>query len=131
MTFSSSIKSFLRCFCTKNIHFILTVLKDLLLSSGSVESNPGPNENRRNTLSFAMWNLDSLPARDYSRIPVIESLQAVHNFDLFAVCESSLNELISSDEIFIHGFSPDPIRADKHLATHNGGVCLYFKENIP
>ena len=42
----------------------------LLISSGSVETNPVPNPNSQNSLSFAMWNLDSLPARDYSRIPI-------------------------------------------------------------
>ena len=41
-----------------------------------------------------MWNLDSLPEREFSRIHIVESLQAVHKFDIFAVCESSLNEFI-------------------------------------
>ena len=78
-----------------------------------------------------MWNLDSLPARDFSRIPVIEGLQSIHDFDLFAICESSLHDLISNDDLFIHGFSPEPYRADKPLNAHSGGVCLYYKENIP
>ena len=78
-----------------------------------------------------MWNLDSLPARDYSRIPVIESLKAVHDFDLFAICESSLNKSISNDNLNINGFSPEPLRADKSLALALTSHCLYFKENIP
>ena len=60
-----------------NLKFILYVLQILLISSGSVEVNPRPN-----------------------------------------------------DKIFIHVFSPDPFRADKPLYAHNGGVCLYYKENI-
>ena len=67
----------------------------LLISSGSVETNPGPYTNSQNRLSFAMWNLDSLPARDYSRIPIVESLQVVHNF-----------ELIPDESVSIHGFTP-------------------------
>ena len=125
------VKKILACFSIKNFHFFLTVLSILLVSSGSVETNPGPNSDRKSTLSFAMWNLDSLPARDYSRIPVIESLQAVHDFDMFAICESSLHEQISNDNLLIHGFAPEPLRADKPSTAHNGGVCLYFKENIP
>ena len=78
-----------------------------------------------------MWNLDSLPARDFSRIPVIEGLQSIHDFDLFAICESSLHDLITHEDLFIHGFSPEPYRADKPLNAHSGGVCLYYKENIP
>ena len=92
----------------------------------SVETNPGPNSNRTNTLSFAMWNLD-----DYSRIPVFESLQAVYDFAIFAICKSSLHELICNENLLIHGFSPEPLRADKPSTAHKGGVCLYFKEYIP
>ena len=131
MLTTSLVNTFSVRFLIKNLHFILTVMEILLVFSGSVETNLGPNPNSKNTLSFALWNLDSLPARDYSRIPVIDSLQAVHNFDLFAICESSLNELISNDNLLIHGFSPKPLRADKSLTAHNGGVCLFFKENIP
>ena len=105
-----------------NLKFILYVLQILLISSGSDEVNPGPNENIKNTLSFAMWNLDSRP--------VMESLQTVHNFDLLAICESSLSTQIPNDKIFIHGFSPDPFMADKPLHAHNGGVCLYYKDHI-
>ena len=77
-----------------------------------------------------MWNLDSPPARGFSRIPVIESLPTVHKYDLLAICESPLSTQIPDDKIFIHRFSPDPFRADKPLYAHNGGVGLYYKENI-
>ena len=36
---------------------------------------------------------------------------------------------IPNEDIFINGFSPDPFRADK--PARNGGVCVYFKENLP
>ena len=90
----------------------------------------GPKDTKKK-LSFAVWNLDSIPAREYARIPLIESFQATYNFDFFGVCESSLTEGIPNENIHIDGFSPDPIRADKPDDTRNGGVCLYFKENLP
>ena len=55
----------------------------LLISSGSVETNPGPNTNSLNELSFAMWNLDSLPARDYSRIHIVECLHRAFTLLIF------------------------------------------------
>ena len=79
------------------------MLGTLLVMAG-IETNPGPTS-RRN-LSFAVWNLDSLPARDYARIPLIESLQAEHSFDIFGVCESALNSGIPNDSILVEGFSP-------------------------
>ena len=114
----------------KNALFFIIVLNILLLISG-IEVNPGPNFSKQSKLSFAIWNLDSIPARDFARIPLIESFQASYNFDIFGVCESLLNKNIKNDDILINGFSPDPFRADKPENTRNGGVCLYFKENLP
>ena len=111
-----------------NVAFRLLVLGTLLVMAG-IETNPGPTS-RRN-LSFAVWNLDSLPARDYARIPLLESLQAEHSFDIFGVCESALNSGIPNDSILVEGFSPDPFRADKADGTRNGGVCLYYREDLP
>ena len=115
-------------FMESNVAFRLLVLGTLLVMAG-IETNPGPTS-RRN-LSFAVWNLDSLPARDYARIPLIESLQAEHSFDIFGVCESALNSGIPNDSILVEGFSPDPFRADKADGTRNGGVCLYYREDLP
>ena len=111
-----------------NVAFRLLVMSVLLLMAG-IESKPGPS-NKRN-LSFAVWNLDSLPARDYARIPLLEAFQAEYNLDIFGVCESALNASISNDSILVEGFSPDPIRADKDDDERNGGVCLYFREDLP
>ena len=107
------------------------VLMSLLIISGSVEINPGPNNENTRRLSFAVWNLDSIPAREYARIPLIETLQATYSFDLFGVCESSLRPDIPNEDICIGGFSPEPFRSDKPINTRNGCVCLYYKENLP
>ena len=101
------------------------MLITLLITSGSVELNPGPFETKIKNLSFAVWNLDSIPAREYARIPLIETLQSTYNFDIFGVCESSINPHISNENIFISDFSPEPFRPDKAEVTRNGGVCTY------
>ncbi len=54
--------------------------------SGTVVVNPGP-ASKNTKLSFAVWNLDSIPARDFARIPLIETFQATYDFDIFGVCE--------------------------------------------
>ena len=108
--------------------FRLSVISMLLLMAG-IESNPGPGQKKN--LSFAVWNLDSLPARDYARIPLLESFQAEYKFDLFGVVESALKTSIPIEDILVEGFSPDPIRADKADDTRNSGVCLYFQEDLP
>ena len=132
-TIPRSIKYLLTCSFIKykNLIFFFTVLQILLFISGTVEVNLGPDKSKKTNLSFAVWNLDSIPARDFARIPLIETLQATYDFDIFGVCESFLNNDISNEDILIRGFSPDPFQADKPVNTRNGGVCLYFKENWP
>ena len=103
----------------------------ILLVISGIEINPGPNISKKSKLSFAVWNLDSIPARDFARIALIESFQASYNFDIFGVCESLLNKKIRNEDILINGFSSEPLRADKPENTRNWGVCLYFKENLP
>ena len=84
-----------------NFAFMLFVSIMLLIMAG-IESNPGPQSKK--ILSFAVWNLDSLPARDYARIPLIESFQAEYKFDMFGVVESALTANVSKDSILVEGF---------------------------
>ena len=103
----------------------------LLMLAGDIESNPGPKSGGK--LSFAVWNLNSLLARDGSKISLIEGLQDSMGFHLFGVCESWLNDDATNDKINIGGFAPDPFRADCPKANDHprGGVCLYYKEDLP
>ena len=49
----------------------------IILLSGDVELNPGPE-----TLDFCCWNLKSIIAYDFLRIPLTEAYNAVYNHDL-------------------------------------------------
>ena len=103
----------------------------LLIVSGSVHPNPGPQNKSR--LSFGVWNLDSLLAREGCKIDQIEAIQSIHKFDIFGVVESYLNDLTSNEKLKIDGFSPVPFRKDSIGANIHpkGGVCLYFRDDTP
>ena len=45
--------------------------------------------------------------------------------------ESLLNKSIEDDEIHIEGSSEEIFRSDHPSGNKVGGVCLYFKENLP
>lgn len=109
-----------------------TVTNLLLTTFGTIERNPGPISSC-NKVKFATWNVDSLLARDGSKISIIEGLDACHNFDMFGICESYLTDKIPENDLKISGFSPLPFRADSKevLTRTRGGVCLYFKEHLP
>ena len=84
----------------------------LLIISG-IEVDPGHVLSKKTKLSFAVWNLDRIPAREFERILLNETFQATYDFDLFGVCESLSNKDIVKGDILINGFSPDPLRVDK------------------
>ena len=100
-------------------------METLLIILVRVEVNPGPATKKTNLL-FAVWNLDSIPARDYATIPLVESSQGTYQFHIFWVCESLLNK-----NILTTGFSAQGLPTDKPENIRNGGVCLYFKEYLP
>ena len=110
-----------------------SVIKLMLVTFGTIERNPGPN----NHLKFATWNIDSLLTRDGIKKSMIEGLDSCHKFDMFGVCETYLTKKIADEDISISGFSDKPFRADCKIGTDDedarprGGVCLYFKESLP
>ena len=91
--------------------------------------NPGPTDCN---LKFFHWNLDSLTAHDNSKLSLIEAYNSVFNCDLIAISDTRLDRSISNEKIQIKGSSCDILRSDHPSDTRNpGGVCLYYKENIP
>ena len=72
--------------------------------------------------------------RTGSKITLIEILQANSDFHFsFGVCESWFNYDVSNDKIEISDFAPEQFRADYPKANEDprGGVCLYYKEDLP
>ncbi len=82
------------------VYFPICITHILLLMSGNVHPNPGPTINReKNTkkLHFGIWNADSIVARNFAKIPLLEALQEVENFDIFGICESMLSDSYSTN----------------------------------
>ena len=105
------------------------IIKFNLVRSGNVHENPGPNDCN---LKFFHWNLDSLTARNNTKISLIEAYNSVFNYDLIAVSDTRLNQSIDSEDIRIEGFSNEMFRSDHPTnSIVPGGVCIYYKENVP
>ena len=82
-----------------------------------------------NSLKFCHWNLNSILARDKTKITLTEAYNSIFHYDLFA--ESLLNESVENNDLFIEGFSKEIFRNDHPSGNKVGGVCLFFKQNIP
>ena len=101
----------------------------LLRLAGDIHSNPGSVKNVKN-LSFCHWNLNSINARDGNKISLIEAYSLVMHFDLLAVSETFLDTSVEEEKLFIQSFSKEIWRSDHLRDTNQGGVCLYFKEDL-
>ena len=110
---------------------LASLLLLLLLLCGDISQNPGPNRGP-SRITFGFWNVNSILAREGSKIPFIESYQSDIKFDIFGVCESALNDKNLMGDISIQGFS-EPFRSDAIRSNNHaqGGVLLYFRENLP
>ena len=109
------------------IHYLIIHFWLQLVLSGDIESNPSPITTQLNgRINFGFWNLNSILARDGSKLNQLEVLQSCNNFDLFGICKSFLSDKIDNKELEINGFSPEPFRADSPLSNVHpmGGVCI-------
>ena len=62
---------------------------------------------------------------------MIEVYDAINKYDVIAVSESMLDSTIKNDDIFIEGFSKDIYRSDHPGDTKIGGVCGYYRNELP
>ena len=117
ISFSSFI---LLCGCV--FTFFLTLI---LLLSGDVEVNPGPPK----SLTLNIGHINARSLNDEDKFEEIASLGHVHTYTIFAVSETWLNHLISSDSFSIPGFSP-MFRLDRRDGRRAGGVALFTSMSI-
>ena len=113
-----------------SVKYFIEIFLNLFLQHGDIETNPGPRTYHSQYFSFCHWNLNSLPAHNYSKVPLLQAFNALHKFDLICLSESYLNSSITMDEksLIIDGYKL--IRADHPSDTRRGGVCIYHKETM-
>ena len=74
-------------------------------------------------------DFNSICARDKIKIP-IEAYNSVFHYDLIALSETNLNGTIHNEEILIEGNNKEIFRNDHLSGDKQGGVCIYFEENL-
>ena len=99
---------------------------DLLFIDGDVHLNPGPPHNH--DFKFMHWNVNSLPAHNFSRIPLIQAHNSIHNFHLIGITETALNSSITDDQLDFPGYSA--IRCDLPANDTHGGVLIFHKIDL-
>ena len=113
------------CFPMTN-HFSGLIIALTLMLSNDIEKNPGPPGN---LLKFMCWNLNSLPKDNFSRVKLIEAHNSIYNYDIIALCETSLTNEILVNVPELEGYTF--ISANHPSNQKRGGVSLYYKTSLP
>ena len=84
------------------IYYLIStdIVRAMLILSGNVHENPGPIDCN---LKFFHWNLDSISARENTKISLIEAYNSVYSYDLIAISDTRLDLSISNEDIQIGG----------------------------
>ena len=84
--------------CPRNLNEFYTIccmLLLLLICAGDIELNPGPRKNNTSyNFPFCHWNLNSIPAHNFSKLSLLEAFNVEHKFDMLCPSETFLDSSI-------------------------------------
>ena len=98
------IKYFIKHYLILN-YFIELSLK-LLLQNGDIEISPGSRGKYSQYFSLCHWNLNSLHAHNYAKVPLLQAFNTLHKFDLICLSQTYLDSsiLIAESSHIIDGY---------------------------
>ena len=111
------------CLACCSLHILWLVFRIILLSGG-VETNPGPE-----TLDFCTWNLNCIIAHDFLRVSLLEAYNSVYSYDLIGVVETHLDNTVEEERLALDGYTF--IKNNHPQNVKRGGVGLYIKDSLP
>ena len=99
--------------------------------SGDIEINPGAKKKHKDCLSNCYWNFNNISAYAYFKLFLLSSYNSLHKFDIICLSETYLhsNTPLDDGNLEISGYML--VRSDHPSNTKRGGVCLYYKNNLP
>ena len=101
-----------------------------LFNCGDVELNPGPQNTKYYYFSLCHWNLNSLLAHDFSKLPSIEAYNIHHNLDIIRLSGTFLDSFYADDDMRINSKDWTFIREDNPHNCKGSGVSIDFKKHL-
>ena len=103
----------------------------ILLLSGDIETNPGPVSSNLELLSICHWNLNSIAAENFVKLPLLEAYVTANKFDIICLSETFLDSTFLNDDLRLSLNDYSLLRADHPSDTKKGGVCVFYKDHLP
>ena len=64
------------------LNYLIKLSLNLVLQHGDIETNLGPRGKHSQHFSFCHWYLNSLPAHNYAKVPLLQVFNTLHKFNL-------------------------------------------------
>ena len=96
-------------------HWLLIIL---ILLSNDIQLNPGPTSENE-LLKFMTWNLNSLAKDNFQRLNLIETHNAIFDYDLISINDTSLNDTVELPETLLDDYTF--VHANNTANTRHGG----------
>ena len=108
--------------------FYNVFLSILILKTGDIELNPGPQKHSHSYFSCCHWNVNSLATENYSKVLALKACNSIYKYDFICISETFLDSSFESDDknFMLEGYNL--IRSADPSNTKRGGVCIYYKE---
>ena len=114
-----------------NVSVATWVYNILISLSGDVQLNPGPKNKSDINVSICHWNLNSIAADNYAEFFFLKAYIAVYKFDIVCISERYLDSNITTDDGNLEIFGYNLIQSDHPSNSEPGGVCMYYKSDLP
>ena len=103
----------------------------LLILSGDVERNPGPEHNCSNAFPFVIgiYLFWSISAHNYAKVFLLKAYVAIHKFDIICASETYLDSSTPSDDLEVSGYIL--VRSDHPSNNKRGSGCIYYQSLLP
>jgi hypothetical protein len=118
---SQNIAECLRLFYFIGSQALFSIKKLLLLLSGDIETNPGPNNQNDACLSIIHQNIRSIR----NKIDFIKD--HFNDFEILCFTETHLTNTIKDDQIFLDGYR---CLYRKDNTAHSGGIIIYTSDKL-
>ena len=88
------------------LNYFIDLSLKLLLQNGDIEISPGSRGKYSQYFSLCHWNLNSLHAHNYAKVPLLQAFNTLHKFDLICLSQTYLDSsiLIAESSHIIDGY---------------------------
>ena len=96
-----------RSFCAVSSLFYVFILinylqgcSSLILLSGDIKTDPGPNPSSGQCFSICHWNVNSITAYNFAKLSLLTAYNLVHRFDIICLSEAYLNSETPPNDVW-------------------------------